>query len=122
MERLLNASTLKKKTKNAHERVLSRLSHSQFVMKNFSPRISTDGSEFSEVMDDMVRGSRPSSSELSAHFQLCSAQVGNRSGVAEVSFVLKAFVTEGEIADNVSAALGGIPWELSDEDGATREW
>eukprot|EP00554_Chaetoceros_debilis_P007547 CAMPEP_0194076222 /NCGR_PEP_ID=MMETSP0149-20130528/3061_1 /TAXON_ID=122233 /ORGANISM="Chaetoceros debilis, Strain MM31A-1" /LENGTH=1124 /DNA_ID=CAMNT_0038756911 /DNA_START=304 /DNA_END=3678 /DNA_ORIENTATION=- len=122
MERLLNESTPKKKTKNAHERVLSRLSHSQFVMKNFSPRISTDGSEFSEVMDDMVRVSRPSSSELSAHFQLCSAQVGNRSGVAEVSFVLKAFVTEGEIADNVSAALGGIPWELSDEDGATREW
>jgi len=120
MEHLLNQQD-KKLTKNAHERVLSRLSHSQFVMKNFSPRVSANGSE-PDLIDDMVKVSRPSKSELSAHFQLCNAQVGSRSGVAEVSFILRAFVPEGEIADNMSAALSGIPWELSDEDDATREW
>ncbi len=122
MERILNESNGRKATKNAHERVLSRLSHSHFVMKNFSSRVSENGSDFSGMIDDMVNISRPSKAELSAHFQLCSAQVGNRSGVAEVSFLLRAFVTEGEIADNISAALNGIPWEISQDEGGTREW
>lgn len=122
VERILNESNGRKVTKNAHERVLSRLSHSHFVMKNFSARVAENGSDFSEMIDGMVNISRPSKSELAAHFQLCSAQVGNRSGVAQVSFLLRAFVTEGEIADNISAALNGIPWELSEEDGGTREW
>lgn len=121
IEHLLNQQ-MKKGTRNAHERVLSRLSHSQFVMKNFSSRVFTDGSEVSGVINDLVQVSRPSKSELSAHFQICSSQIGNRSGVAEVSFILRAFVPEGEIADNVSASLSGIPWELSDEEDATREW
>ncbi len=121
MERLLKQKS-DKLTKNAHERVLSRLSHSQFVMKNFSPRVATDGSKMSDVIDTMVKVSRPSKSELSAHLQICSSQVGENSGVAEVSFLLRAFVPEGEIADNISASLSGIPWELSDEQNATREW
>ena len=121
MERLLSQKN-QKVTKNAHERVLSRLSHSQFVMKNFSSRISANASGVSDVIDDLVKVSRPSKAELAAHFQICSAQVGSRSGVAEVSFLLRAFVPEGEIADNVSASLSGIPWELSDEENATREW
>jgi len=124
MERISN-QTNGGPTKNAHERVLSRLSHSQFVMSNFTPRISLDG-EFTHVINDMVKVSRPSKSELNAHFQLCSGQVGNRqrtgSGVAEVSFILRAFIPEGEIADNVSAALSGIPWELGEEKTSTREW
>ena len=111
--------------RNAHERVLSRLSHSQFVMNNFTPRISVRG-DLSNVIDDMVKVSRPSKSELNAHFQLCSAQTSNRqrlgSGVAEVSFLLRAFVPEQEIADNISAALSGIPWELGEEKHVTREW
>ena len=121
MERLLN-ETDKKITKNAHERVLSRLSHSQFVMKNFSSRVSANGSDISSVIDDLVKVSRPSKSDLSAHFQVCSSQVGNRSGVAEVSFLMRAFVPEQEIADNISVALGGNQWEISDEEDAIREW
>ena len=121
MERLLKQKG-EKLTKNADERVLSRLSHSQFVMKNFSSRVATDGSKMSDVIDTLVKVSRPSKSELSAHLQICSSQVGDNSGVAEVSFLLRAFVPEGEIADNVSASLSGIPWELSDEENATREW
>lgn len=122
LERLLKQDT-QKLTKNAHERVLSRLSHSQFVMKNFSSRITSDGSGgISNRIDKLVKVSRPNKSELAAHFQICSSQVGDHSGVAEVSFSLRAFVPEGEIADNISASLSGIPWELSDEENATREW
>jgi len=121
MERLLNQQD-KKITKNAHERVLSRLSHSQFVMKNFSARVSTNGSDFSCVIDDLVQVSRPSKSELAAHFQSCDSQVKNKSGVAEVSFLMRAFVPEQEIADNVSASLGRNQWEISDEEDAIREW
>lgn len=118
MERLLKQNG-DKLTKNAHERVLSRLSHSQFAMKNFSAHIAADSSN---VLENLVKVSRPSKAELSSHLKICSSQVGENSGVAEVSFMLRAFVPEGEIADNISAALSGVPWELSDEDNATREW
>lgn len=125
MEKMSIQSNSGSSIRNAHERVLSRLSHSQFVMSNFTPRISVGG-DLSNVIDDMVKVSRPSKSELNAHFQLCSAQMGNRqrqgSGVAEVSFLLRAFVPEGEIADNISTALSGIPWELGEEKHYTREW
>ena len=125
MEKLSIYSNASSDVRHAHERVLSRLSHSQFVMSNFTPRISVGG-DLSHIIDDMVKVSRPSKSELNAHFQLCSAQMGNRqrpgSGVAEVSFLLRAFVPEGEIADNISAALSGVPWELGEEKHSTREW
>jgi serine/threonine-protein kinase SRPK3 len=126
MERMINNKGAQKPTKDAHERVLSRLSHSQFVMRNFTPVI-TIGGDVTAVIDDMVKVSRPSKSELSAHFQLCSAQATSRqrpvnSGVAEVTFLLRAFVPEGEIADNITKALGGIPWEMSEEKSSSREW
>eukprot|EP00559_Dactyliosolen_fragilissimus_P002646 CAMPEP_0184868374 /NCGR_PEP_ID=MMETSP0580-20130426/30238_1 /TAXON_ID=1118495 /ORGANISM="Dactyliosolen fragilissimus" /LENGTH=1248 /DNA_ID=CAMNT_0027369225 /DNA_START=635 /DNA_END=4381 /DNA_ORIENTATION=+ len=84
-------------------------------------------SHVSEVMDNMFRVSRPSKSEVSAHFQISSAQVGNRqygneSGIAEISFLIRAFTPEGELADTISEALSGIPWDRSDEGKASREW
>jgi len=117
-------------TKDAHERVLTRLSHSQFVVRNFASRIVTNATS---PVGDKVKVSRPSKSELNAHFQLCSSQSNNhhhrssgsgpvRAGVAEVTFLMRAFFPEGEIADNVSSALGGIPWERSEDKNATREW
>lgn len=117
-------------TKDADERVLTRLSHSQFVVKNFTSRIITNATS---PVGDRVKVSRPSKSELNAHFQLCSSQSNNshhrssgggpvRAGVAEVTFLMRAFYPEGEIADNVSSALGGIPWERSEDKNATREW
>ena len=112
-------------TRNAHERVLSRLSHSQFVMSNFTPRIST-GNCLSSVINDMAKVSRPSKSDISTYFQLCNSQMGHKqrggNGIAEVSFLLRAFVPEGEIADNISASLNGIPWEISEDQDTSREW
>lgn len=126
IERILVENETSRATQNAHERVLSRLSHSQFVVRNFTSRISMHNVDATDVLDDMVKVSRPSKSELQAHFQLCGGQVGSRSrssgGVAEVSFLIRAYVPEGEIADTISAALGGIPWERSEEKNAAREW
>lgn len=106
-------------TKNAHERVISRLSHSAFVTNNFSDRVSSD---YVYSIDELVKVTRPSKSDVASHFQLCSAQGGDSTGVAEVSFVLRAFVPEGEIADTISAAFNDIPWENCDDDDASREW
>lgn len=127
IERILVDNETSRATRNAHERVLSRLSHSQFVVRNFASRISMNNQESTDILDDMVKISRPSKSELNAHFQLCGGQIGSRlrsgsSGVAELSFLLRAYVPEGEIADTVSAALGGIPWERNEENNAAREW
>ena len=105
---------------SAHKRVLSQLNHSAFVKSNFAPKESS-GIDFSEVLDDVVDASPPSSSELKEHLQMCGDHMSG-GGVAEVTFLLRAFVPEGEIADSVTAALGGIPWEKTDERDATREW
>lgn len=105
---------------NSHELVLSRLSHSAFVMKNFSDIISDNN--ISNVADNSVKVSRPSKSEISSHFQICGMHGGSGSGIAEVSFILRAFVPEGEIADIISEALNGIPWEKGEDDDGSREW
>ena len=119
---------------NSHDRVLARISHNPFVMRNFSSQlISPQQSEtMANAIDDMVKVLRPNKSEINAHFRLCSAQMnssrnrpsvsgGGGGGVAEVTFLLRAFVPEGEIADNISALLG-IPWERSEETRHSREW
>lgn len=120
---------------SSHDRVLSRISHNPFIMRNFSTQLvsSPEQSEtMTGVMDDMVKVLRPNKSEINAHFRLCSAQINTNSrnrpslgagggGVAEVSFLLRAFVPEGEIADNISALLG-IPWERSEATRNSREW
>jgi len=42
-------------------------------------------------------------------------------GMAEVSFLLRTFVPEGELADNLSRVIG-VDWVRSQHTGATREW
>ena len=51
---------------------------------------------------------------------LCCQEKG--SGVAEITFLLRAFTPEEELADSVSAALGDISWEKSEDKRITREW
>mmetsp|Transcript_11014 Transcript_11014/g.16394 ORF Transcript_11014/g.16394 Transcript_11014/m.16394 type:complete len:796 (-) Transcript_11014:1689-4076(-) len=115
-------------SQNSHQRVLARLSHSAFVARNFSPRQCTGDDLLSGLMDDMVKVARSSENDIATHFQMCQSRMKRQqeqthtSAVAEVSFVLRAFFPEGEIADNISLALGGIPWERSNEKGVAREW
>lgn len=102
----------------AANRVKRRLTHSAFVTSNFGHRIVSADSKLMEVLRDTVEVKRPSPDEL--EFNLRAAQ--NSGGVAEVAFMLRAFTPEDELADGLSGALGGIPWEMKKGDNSTREW
>jgi len=107
-------------TISAHELVLSRLSQSPFVSKNFARAESPAVTEFSELLEESIKVSCPSRAELKEHFEMCRDHVPY-GGVAEVTFVVRSFVSDDEIADSIAAALGGIPWGKSEEIGVARE-
>jgi len=95
---------------------LSRLGQSSFVMRNFAPRQSTADNHLLGFMD-MIQVSQPSMSDIESH-ELHHQRQG---GLAEITFLLRAFVPEEEIADNISSAMQ-VPWEKSKEEAVTREW
>ena len=95
-----------------------KLNHSAFVACNFGHRQVSVDSKISHVMRDVVEVSRASLPELGAHLEN-QKRYGRFS---EVSFLIRAFTPEEELADNLSRALGGVPWEKSQDVGATREW
>ena len=98
--------------------VKRRLSHSAFVTSNFGHRQECADAKLVEVLRATVDLRRPSAEEIEADFR--SAE--NNGGVAEISFMLRAFTPEEELADGVTSALGGIAWEKKPGDDSTREW
>jgi hypothetical protein len=72
------------------------------------------------LLQTLIDVRRPSSEEFTRDLSVGSKD-GDNDGVAEIAFMLRAFTPEEELAEGVSAALGGIPWELS-EDKSKREW
>lgn len=92
--------------------------HSAFVACNFGHRQVSVDSKISHVMRDIVNVSRASLPELSTHLE----NQRRYDRFAEVSFLVRAYTPEEELADNISKALGGVPWEKCQEEGATREW
>lgn len=92
--------------------------HSAFVACNFGHRQASVDSKISHVMRDIVEVSRASLPELSTHLE----NQRRYDRFAEVSFLVRAYTPEEELADNLSKALGGVPWEKSQDEGATREW
>jgi len=108
-------------TKATDDGVLNCQSHSQFIARNFKSCIV----KTPELLDK-VKVSRVSKTGMNAYFRLCRSESNGRtrtgSGVAEVSFLLRAFFPEEGIADNVSSALGRIPWERGTDKNATKEW
>ena len=99
-------------------RVKRRLSHSAFVTSNFGHRQVSADSKLMEVLRDTVEVKCPSTDDLEADFRMAESN----GGVAEVAFMLRAFTPEEELADGLSAALGGIAWEMQAGDRLTREW
>jgi hypothetical protein len=95
-----------------------RLSHSAFVTTNFGHRQEVADAKLMELLRDSVSVKRPSVDELETDLRAAE----KNGGVAEVSFMLRAFTPEEELAQGVSAALSGIPWELQSNDKSTREW
>jgi serine/threonine protein kinase len=100
------------------KRQQQKLNHSAFVACNFGHRQVSVDSKISHVMRDVVEVSRASLPELGAHLEN-QRRYGRFS---EVSFLVRAFTPEEELADNLSKVLGGVPWEKSQDEGATREW
>ena len=99
--------------------VKRRLAHSSFITTNFGYRHEQADLKLMGLLQTVIDVRRPSLQELSNDFNI-AAQEGD-SGIAEIAFMLRAFTPEEELADGVSTALGGIPWEMS-EDKSKRQW
>jgi len=92
--------------------------HSSFVLGNFSPRQSPVDVDLMRLMRETVEVSSPASLELESH----ESHQKRNGGIAEITFLLRAFTPEEELADNISAVLGGIPWNRTHTKHCTREW
>ena len=102
--------------------VKRRLNHSAFVTSNFGHRYEQADSKLMGLLQTLIDVRRPSADEFSHDFNSGSSPTdGDGNGIAEIALMLRAFTPEEELAEGVSAALGGIPWELS-EDKSKREW
>jgi serine/threonine protein kinase len=97
--------------------VKRRLSHSAFVTTNFGHRHETADAKLMEVMRDSVGLKQLSTAEIDADLKAAESN----GGVAEVSFLLRAFTPEEELAEGISSAFDGIAWEFKDFT-TTREW
>eukprot|EP00980_Cylindrotheca_fusiformis_P007851 scaffold1669_cov129-Cylindrotheca_fusiformis.AAC.62 len=97
--------------------VKRRMSHSPFVTTNFGHRHETADAKLMDVMRDSVGLRQLSSSEMKADLEAAEAN----GGVAEISFLLRAFTPEEELAEGISSAFDGIGWKFKDET-STREW
>jgi serine/threonine protein kinase len=97
------------------KRVKRKLGDTAFVTCNFGPHEMEVDAKLMEVVHENVTVTQPSSESLASSLD----SAANDGGVAELSFVLRAFTPEEELADSVSAALSGIPWEAN---GESRDW
>lgn len=100
--------------------VKRRLNQSSFVDSNFGHRHKQADFKLMGLLQTVIDVRRPSSQELASTFTVASKE-NDGEGVAEIAFMLRAFTPEEELADGVSAALGGIPWDMS-TDKSKREW
>jgi len=94
-------------------KVRNRLSHSAFIGNNFSAEQGV-GFQLEGAFEELATVKNPTDCDMDMY-------LNNEIGCAEVTFLLRAYVPEGEIADNLSMALG-VDWDRSEENGATREW
>jgi hypothetical protein len=95
--------------------VLKQLHKSRFLAQNFSSQQEVEFSSWEHAFRNLAIVTSPSKTEINSHLD------GNGAGYAEVSFYLRAYVTEGELADNVSSALG-VRYERNFEGGVMRSW
>lgn len=98
------------------KRVKRRLGDSAFVTCNFGPHEAEADAKLLEIVKKSITVTRPSVTELDTALAKADSDGG---GVAELSFVLRAFTPEEELADSVSVALGAIPWEANAD---SRQW
>jgi serine/threonine protein kinase len=115
--KIVGAAMLPKKTTStvdSHSRVKRRLSHSRFVTTNFGPHQVETDSSLIRLARMQMSVTCASNSEVIACFDGMGSQ-----GVAQVLVMLRVFTTEADLADMLSASIGGVPWEMAGDD---REW
>eukprot|EP00548_Thalassiothrix_antarctica_P012535 CAMPEP_0194161084 /NCGR_PEP_ID=MMETSP0152-20130528/78741_1 /TAXON_ID=1049557 /ORGANISM="Thalassiothrix antarctica, Strain L6-D1" /LENGTH=1067 /DNA_ID=CAMNT_0038870835 /DNA_START=245 /DNA_END=3448 /DNA_ORIENTATION=- len=102
---------------SVHGRVLRRLPHSSFVVCNFGEQYRADA-KLSHIMQSNVQISRPDHVELNSYLE----NQKDSGGVAKLTFILRAYSPEEELANNVSIAFDNLSWNQSDMKNITREW
>jgi serine/threonine protein kinase len=100
---------------NAHGRIKRRLGHSKFVTCNFGPRLVEADSKLTEIFKSKLTVSKASASELEYSMDLLEVNAN----IAQVTFMMRAFTPEEELADILSSTLGGIQWEPNTN---SRDW
>lgn len=102
---------------DSHQHIKRRLGHSQFVTGNFGPRHVEADSKLIEIIRESVIISSPSDEEW------CKGGMNNLDGnggnVAKVSFIMRAFTPEEELADNLTTTMAGVQWVPSHR---SRNW
>jgi len=94
------------------------LEHSPFVTTNFGHRQEIADLKLMQLLKSSVIVTEPSSSDKALDLKIA----GKNGGVAEVAFLLRSFIPEEELADAISFAFSGIPWEYDSRDGGSRVW
>eukprot|EP00934_Nitzschia_sp_Nitz4_P006577 Nitzschia sp. Nitz4//scaffold11_size288233//114917//118175//NITZ4_000767-RA/size288233-augustus-gene-0.132-mRNA-1//-1//CDS//3329534053//6567//frame0 len=95
-----------------------RINHSSFVASNFGYRQEVADSKFMQLLRSAVSVLPASPGEMDSDLKAAE----KNGGVAEVSFLLRAFTPEEELADGLTGALGDIKWQPTSKAGCTREW
>ncbi len=85
--------------------IIKQFNKSRFVAQNFSAHQDSNPTQWEYFFQQLVSVTSPSKAEVDEHL--------SSYGIAEISFALRAFVTEGELADSISSCLG-CPYERND--------
>ena len=102
----------------SHSRVKRRLNHSPFVLCNFGPHISELDAKLMEIMRESIETSQTGADD----WKNILADAVKNGGVAEISFLLRAYTEEEQTADSISLALGDVQWEKDDREDVERRW
>ena len=105
-------------------KVQSKANGNKFVSRNFAPANATD-EQIAGIMNDTVVLTAAGRAEVEAHLGACGSLMRRQhrvDGVAEVTFLMRVYGNENELAEQVSKALDGINWAEKDDGSATKEW
>ena len=102
----------------------SKVNENKFVARNFAPTNASD-EQIAGIMNDTVVLTAAGRAEVEAHLGACGSLMRRQhrvDGVAEVTFLMRTYGTENELAEQVSKALDGIEWSVKEEGSATKLW
>ena len=96
-------------------RTRRRAGHSRFVTRNFGPQQREMDAQLMRLLREDLDIQEASKREAEMAF----SEAESVGGLAEISFLVKAFAQEEELADAISSAFGGVGWLT---EGSHRKW